>query len=1726
MLVFALEALHHKSAPVPAWVPSLVLALGSTALALGLAVSHPPKRQPIQLAPDHDDDHGAQPLDRAHLELDDEADPSSFYPRLRLHKLATTVTVVTLLAVELFTAAWEATVFGTPAWTVWIERLSPLALWGTASVVSLVSLPLSNSRRSIDVHWRFTVALFALTASAFFLTLLRLVLPRTTGWSFLPPRNLAPVDPYTDLVFTRATTLSTNAAPDHVYTAQLALVLTTSILTLVAFLLTGTTPRCARLVHPKTHQPVVTLASCSPFGYLLFTWVTPVLHACYSSDSIDDKSLPALPAADRAHNLWERFRVTDGLMARAPNRWNRLLYRLVVVNRRLFAWQVALSVLNALLYYVPAAFLQRLVGFLEARGTDEAQTLQWAYVYVIGLFAGIVVESLVSGQLWFVSNSLLSTRIRVQLNTLIFDKTLKRKDVANVGNASGKPTAASSAAPSSRASGSSDSGDGDSDESDEADTKFSTKSSLTNLFAIDSERVADFSIWSFTFADAPIEILLGTVFLYSLIGYASLIGISVAILFLPLNHYASKAFTTTQERLMSTRDRRVSLVNEVLGSIRFVKFMAFERPFEERILKARGDEIRELRRNFFLEIAFQGIYSISPILCVLVSFWAFTSPLLMGRELTPSIAFTALSVWNELRFALNVIPDVIVSLFQCLVSLRRIDAYLDTPEVELAAALEDATAVADAEAQQHEAQSAHRIAFDKATITFPQDRRDADADEPETKPFELQDVEVEFPVGDLSLICGRLGSGKTLMLLSLLGEVDVLSGSVSCPRSSPGAIALPSIAWDAYLTDDNWVSPAHVAFVPQQAWLQNASVRDNVIFGLPFREERYRATLEACSLVSDLEILEDGDSTEIGEKGINLSGGQKARVSLARAVYSRASVLLLDDVLSAVDAHTAAHIYENCLKGPLLKNRTVILVSHHVALTAPGAAHVVQLANGRVAFSGSGAQFLDSDGFKAGDGAAGADADEPPTSPVATKQEPVSLPAAPATPKPKGTLPTKPKNKTFAQVVAQSKRDGTTPASSADVTSASEIGSDDDDDDESDSDPQIDKPGGAADEVSGDQDKGKGKVDGERKPRKLVEDEARAVGKVSLDVWKLYLGLMGGAFFWVAFVVTFGGAKLSDVAQTWWLGKWSGSYEEPNGPAHSTNYYLALYSALSIGAVLISTLQWLVLYTGTLRASGRLHQMLLHSVLRAPLRWFDSQALGRIQNRFSKDLEGVDASLPDNFGRSLMYGLGVLTTLAVISSTSPAFLLMFAVIAVAYFHYARLFSHSAREFRRLDSVSKSPLFSIYGEAIQGVAVIRAFGSSARFMALMLERATTNVSFYAYLWGTNRWLSMRFSLLSAIVVALTGYVLIAAGDKIDAPLAGFTLTFALNISNEILFLVRRFTQLELSLVGVERLKAYSEIEQEAPEIIEPRPPAHWPQGNIEVDNLSIRYADALPDVLHSLSFSIKAGEKIGIVGPTGCGKSTMMQAFFRFVEAREGKIVIDGLDISKIGLLDLRSRLTIVPQDPVILSGSLRTTLDMFLQYDDAEIFDALRRVHLIREGERPDDQDATANRSPFWNLDSEVAEGGTNYSTGQRQLLCMARALLKRNKVLLLDEATASTDSQTDELITQTIREEFADSTLLVIAHRLRTIIDFTRVLVLDRGEIVEFDSPAKLLDDPSSRFYALCRASGRREFTILKKMAQGRARVTHRPRKIVRRPTTTTTTDKPSDGQANGGTA
>ncbi|KIJ23785.1 hypothetical protein M422DRAFT_275570 [Sphaerobolus stellatus SS14] len=787
-------------------------------------------------------------------------------------------------------------------------------------------------------------------------------------------------------------------------------------------------------------------------------------------------------------------------------------------------------------------------------------------------------------------------------------------------------------------------------------------------------------------------------------------------------------------------------------------------------------------------------------------------------------------------------------------------------------------------------------------------------------------------------------------------------------------------------------------------------------------------TLEVCALVSDLRILEDGDDAEIGERGVNLSGGQKARVSLARAVYSRASILLLDDVLSAVDAHTAHHLFERCLQGELLRGRTVVLVSHHVQLCSPGAAYVVALDNGRVSYAGDSQTFRASgvmDGLVQTDSAA--DSKEPETPAIELE---------------------------IAKVLREDEPESETSSTVAATT--------------------ADEDGKAPEK--------------KKAPRKLIEEEKRAVGRIGKDIWKTYILACGGGVYWTLFVVAMGLATASPVLENGWLKIWSGAVEKDEA-TRSTVFYISIYAAVTGIGLVFSTARWFVLYYGSIQASTVLYERLLEAVLFAHIRFHDTISRGRLLNRFGKDFEGIDSSLSDNFGRSFINALSVITTIVAVTYVGGLpFLLAITVLGYFYYNVAKVYGQTSRDMRRLDSVTRSPLYSLYGETISGVTILRAFGAGSKFLRDMLRNVDTNTNPYFWMWGVNRWLSVRFNLTSAAIVGITGVVVLLT-PGIDAALAGFALAFASTITSDLLFMVRRFVGLEQSLVAVERVKEFSDLPREPAEFIEPRPPASWPsKGECIVENLCIRYAPDLPDVLHNLNFTLNAGERVGILGRTGCGKSTLALSFFRFVEPSQGHIIVDGVDISKIGLTDLRSRLTIIPQDPTILSGTLRSTLDVFDEYEDAEIFEALRRVHLIPSTDVSEDSEV--NENVFRNLDSSVSEGGDNFSTGEKQLICMARAILKRAKVLIMDEATASVDYATDELIGRTIREEFADSTILTIAHRLRTVVDYNRVMLLDEGRIVEFDTPANLLSNPDSRFYALCKATGKTEFAVLKRLA------------------------------------
>ncbi|TFK86901.1 ATP-binding cassette transporter [Polyporus arcularius HHB13444] len=1383
----------------------------------------------------------------------------------------------------------------------------------------------------------------------------------------------------------------------------------------------STTPRGPKLHFPpeeiysdkgsaritsRNEDNVSGIASDSVLDLLLFSYTTRVAMLGKTVESIEIGDLSILTADMRATTLYasmrsamKRWKLHIGSWSPKRGSGVELGYRLLRVNAGSLVVIALLSVVVSGMFYVPAFFVQRVVHYLEVDPTREHR--EWGYFFSAALLFGGFAVHLVANHLWSLTVTTLQVRFRIQLNTLLFAKTLVRKNITSTYSESDPQKAQ----------------EGGKTE-DKPTEEFSSKAQVMTLMTTDVDRVASFALHLFTIIDAPLEILIATIYLYRLLGVSCFFGLGVILLSLPINHFAGSVVVGTQTNLMKARDERVSLMNEVLAAIRMLKFMAWERSFERRVESIRERELRYQKKTYTIEVLFRAIWNATPILVTLVSFWHYA--VVRKQVLTPSIAFTSISVFNEMKFAMGAVPETVIKLFQSGVSLRRIETYLEGAEITPVLSLDN---------------QPRAIATRSATLTWAQERSTKNSplsSVPSTpqQQFMLKDLTLDFPVGELSLVCGKLGSGKSLLLLSLLGEADVLSGEVICPRTPPSALA--SFA-GVVVPDHEWVVQGVCAYVPQSAWLRNASIKDNILFDLPYVEERYQKTLEACALVSDLDILEDGDESEIGERGVNLSGGQKARVSLARAVYSRASTLFLDDVLSAVDAHTARHLYQYCLKGDLMRGRTVILVSHHVQLCASGAKYIVSLDNGRVQYSG------DYSGFERSD-----------------LLETLTYAKAPASIETKAALnPLVEENADVAVDIP----DGTSTTPSV---AASDV-------------PTL---------LNSDIKPTK------KPPRKLVEDEKREVGGINKDIWTSYLAACGGWAYWVTFAFAVGIGATAPVLENGWLRIWSGSYLD-EGQRHSPAYYIGIYAAISIFGLIITTARWLVFYYGGIHASFKLHHELLESVLFANIRFHDTSSRGRLLNRFGKDIEGIDSSLPDDLARSIICGLSSAVTVVTLTIVGgPLVVLTVIVLGFLFFTTAKAYNQTNRDLRRLDSVTRSPLYSIYGETISGAAVVRAFGASSKFLRDMLRFTDTNANPYYWMWGVNRWLITRYCLLTAIVMGAMAFIAVF-NPKIDASLAGFTLTFASSLLNDLVSVVRRYVSLEQSLVSVERVKEYSELPSEGPEYIEPRPPTFWPSdGAIKCENLVGRYSPELPNVLHGLSFEIKPGEKVGVLGRTGSGKSTLALSFFRFVEPVEGRILIDGIDISKIGLTDLRSRLTIIPQDPTILSGTLRSTLDVFNEYEDAEIYEALRRVHLIPSGDEPDAATDAINANVFRNLDSPVSEGGENFSAGEKQLLCMARAILKRAKVLLMDEATASVDYATDELIGKTIRQEFAHSTILTIAHRLRTVIDYDRVLLLEQGKIVEFDNPAALLSNPKSSFYALCKATGKQEFVTLKRLA------------------------------------
>nr|QST14985.1 ABCC1-1 protein [Diaphanosoma celebensis] len=1120
--------------------------------------------------------------------------------------------------------------------------------------------------------------------------------------------------------------------------------------------------------------------------------------------------------------------------------------------------------------------------------------------------------------------------------------------------------------------------------------KNSTVGEIVNLMAVDAQRLMDLTAYINLVWSSPLQIGLAIYFLYNILGVAVFAGLAVMILLIPVNGFIANATKKLQIEQMKNKDKRVKMMNEILSGVKVLKLYAWEDSFQENVESIRNSEIRVLKKSAFLSAGTSFLWTTAPYLVSLASFMTFV---LMDEKnvLTPDIAFVSLTLFNIIRFPMTLLPLMIIQYIQAGVSLKRLNKFLSNEDL-------DVTSIS------HDKKAVNPIEVENASFSW----------SPEDAPT-LKNMNLTIQPGSLVAVVGHVGAGKSSLISALLGEMEKISGRVN--------------------------TTGHIAYVPQQAWIQNCSLRDNILFGKGYDESNYNQVVEACALKPDLAMLPGGDTTEIGEKGINLSGGQKQRVSLARAVYCDMDVYFLDDPLSAVDSHVGKHIFDKVI-GPqgVLQKKTRLLVTHGVSYL-PQVDQIIVLKDGEISEMGSYKELLMRKGafseFLLQHLEEGSDDTDDDLADIKQELE--------------KTIGKQEFERQFSR-----QRSGLSESHShvSEADNRSERRSS-----------RASSTGSMRGSL---RKRGSKTIDPPPKAEtKLIEAEKAETGKVKSAVYTAYLRSLGG---WITFgailgfIIYQGLSMYSNI----WLSEWSNA--NATDPSER-DLYLGVYGALGFGQSIFVLVGTVVLALGTLRSSKVLHADMLKRVFRCPMSFFDTTPLGRIVNRFAKDVDTVDNMLPMTLRTMLLCLFSVISTIIIIGLGNPIFFAVVVPIGIIYYWIQHVYVATSRQLKRLESVSRSPIYSHFSESLTGAPVIRAYGAQKRFIAESERRVDVNQICYYPSITANRWLAVRLESVGTLVVLFASlFAVIGRDSGVDPGLVGLSISYALNVTQTLTYFMRMMSELETNIVAVERIKEYCEIAQEASWENGRRSVAKdWPdQGKIHFENYQVRYREGLDLVLKGISCQIEGGEKVGIVGRTGAGKSSLTLGLFRIIEAAGGAILIDGVNIADLGLHALRSRLTIIPQDPVLFSGTLRMNLDPFNKYSDEEVWRALEHAHL-----------KTFVSSLAAGLQHEVSEGGENLSVGQRQLICLARALLRKTKVLVLDEATAAVDLETDDLIQATIRKEFKECTVVTIAHRLNTILDSNRVMVLDKGEIREFASPTDLLANKQSIFYGMAKDAG-----------------------------------------------
>ncbi|PVI02115.1 putative ABC transporter [Periconia macrospinosa] len=1209
---------------------------------------------------------------------------------------------------------------------------------------------------------------------------------------------------------------------------------------------------------------------------------------------------------------------------------------------------------------------------------------------VLGLSAMLLCQSLSHNQAKY-RTMMVGAQGRSVLISVIFDKAIRLSGRAKAG---GNSEASAAEPPVDLTPGSEEEKQNDKKQSESTaaataaeDHTGWSNGKIVNLMSTDTARLEQVMASFHLVWVTPVQILLALGLLCINVQYSAVVGFAFLCATMPVLGFATRSLVARRKAVNTITDQRLSLIQEMFAAVRFIKFSAWEKSFLGRISSIRNLEMKGTSSILSIINSFTAGSYVTPILASMLTFATYSAA---HPRPKPAAIFSSLALFNALRIPLNTATPLIGFFATAHASLVRIQDFLDAEEVQNSAIhisdseysikVEDASFTWERNNAQPKSSSEgppeapEKQVVKEECIEIIEEQKDSSSSQsgslPQTDfnasddhvPFGLEHISLTLRRGELVAVIGAVGSGKSSLLAALAGEMRLTSGSV-------------------------FTGTHRTAYCQQVAWMQNATIRENITFGKDFDPMLYERVIEACALRTDLEALPFGDLTEIGEKGITLSGGQKQRLSIARAIYSGAETVILDDPLSAVDAHVGGHIMNHAICG-ILGSTTRLLATHQLHVLSQ-VDRVIWMRDGAIHKIATFPDLLEHDSD-------------------------------------------------FQELMAS--------------ISMQERGAD-----------QEKTPKSVIKEVE----------DEQSQTVALMQDEERSIKRISWDVWISYLRAGGSVPFVLTILSLIIALQCAMLASSVWLSYWT----RENWHI-SISITMGVYAALAIVQVPLVFAVAIAIAKCGVKASQQMHQSAISRVLGARVAFFDTTPLGRIMNRFSKDVEVMDSSLVISMQMFLLSAAMVLGIYALTVAYYHWFAVILGVLLVLFILIARCYRSPARDIKRLEAILRSIVVSRFSEALGGTTTIRAYKTEKKFCERLDASVDDMDAAYYLTIASLHWLSIRLDVLGSISVLAVGILAVTSKVEIDPSVSGLVLAYMITVMQMIPWIVVQFAEVENNMNATERVHYYgTEIDQEEHkvalrEVVRPS----WPErGEIQFNQVQMRYRPELPLVVQNLTLQIRPGERIGIVGRTGAGKSTILTALFRLVEY-EGKICIDGVDIAKIGLQDLRSKLTIIPQDPILFQGSVRENLDPYNQHSDEELWRALQQAGLV--GSREQRQTYPVQ------LDSAVAADGQNFSLGQRQLLALARALVRGSRIIVCDEATSAVDFETDRQVTETIAN-LQDRTVLCIAHRLKTIIHYDRVLVMDAGRIAELDTPLNLYDRESGIFRSMCDKSNIRRDEI-----------------------------------------